>query len=61
MKRKKGRVMSKEKVCNKNCPHYYNGQCFKEAKDVKIVREKEPCKWEKKKESEVEERNQYRT
>lgn len=47
--------MNKEKICNKNCPHYYNGQCFKEAKDVKIVREKEPCKWEKNKGIEVEE------
>ena len=37
----------KEQKCGKDCPHYCNGQCFKVAKDVKLVRVGEPCKWGK--------------
>ena len=38
--------MKQTKKCDKKCPNYTSGMCFKEPKDVKIVKVGEPCKWE---------------
>ena len=40
--------MTKVKKCDKRCPYYSNGMCFKEARNVKIIKTGDKCKWDRK-------------
>ena len=35
--------------CNKKCPHYCKGMCFKDNEHVKILREGQDCVYDKEK------------